>query len=259
MPVTDAARVHDQLTHPVLDGDGHWVESLPVVVDYVRQVAGAIWRRSIAGRRSVRRAWYAASWEERRNRRSAGATGGSPPPIRSTSPAPCCPRCWSSAWASWASTTASCIRHAVWAPTTSLRTSCAKRCVAPTTPWSPTSSPSTARHLTPAALIPCYSPDEAIAELEHAIKMLGLKAASFKGSMPRPIAAYATEGRAPAGLHRRTRPGQSLRLRRALAEVHGPRRGGDGPPGRATVGPIARRSATASSTGWVTPPTRTRR
>jgi predicted TIM-barrel fold metal-dependent hydrolase len=51
-----------------------------------------------------------------------------------------------------------------------------------------------AKRLTPAALIPCYTPDEAIAEMEHAVNDLGLKACSFKGSLPRPIPAYAKDG-----------------------------------------------------------------
>ena len=69
MPVTDAARIHDQLTHPVLDGDGHWVESVPVVVEYVRDVAGADLAEEYRKSQERPGAWYAASWEERRNRR----------------------------------------------------------------------------------------------------------------------------------------------------------------------------------------------
>ncbi|MBV8084873.1 MAG: amidohydrolase family protein, partial [Chloroflexi bacterium] len=48
--------------------------------------------------------------------------------------------------------------------------------------------------MTPAAMIPCYSPEEAIAELEYARGTLGLKACSFKGSLQRPIPAYAKDG-----------------------------------------------------------------
>ena len=54
--------------------------------------------------------------------------------------------------------------------------------------------------LTPAALIPCFTPDEAIAELEYATGTLGLKAASFKGSLPRPIPAFAKDGDSTAGV-----------------------------------------------------------
>ena len=41
--------------------------------------------------------------------------------------------------------------------------------------------------LTPAAVIPMHTPREAIAELEHALKTLGLKAAVFAGDVLRPV------------------------------------------------------------------------
>ncbi len=42
--------------------------------------------------------------------------------------------------------------------------------------------------LTPAALVPMHTPREAIAELEHAVNSLGLKAAVFAGDVLRPVA-----------------------------------------------------------------------
>src|SRR6185295_1826566 len=35
-----SAKVRTQLTHPVIDGDGHWLEPIPLFLDYLRQVAG---------------------------------------------------------------------------------------------------------------------------------------------------------------------------------------------------------------------------
>ena len=55
------------------------------------------------------------------------------------------------------------------------------------------------RRLTPAALVPCFTPEEAIDEIEHAKNNLGLKAFSFKGSLPRPIPAYARDDGSTAG------------------------------------------------------------
>ena len=43
--------------------------------------------------------------------------------------------------------------------------------------------------LTPAALIPMYTPDEAIAELEFVTKQLGAKVGMFGGGFPRPVPA----------------------------------------------------------------------
>src|SRR5437762_13413597 len=36
-----SAAVRAQLDHPVIDGDGHWLEPVPIFLDYLRQVAGA--------------------------------------------------------------------------------------------------------------------------------------------------------------------------------------------------------------------------
>ena len=35
-----SAAVRAQLDHPVIDGDGHWLEPVPIFLDYLRQVAG---------------------------------------------------------------------------------------------------------------------------------------------------------------------------------------------------------------------------
>src|SRR3569833_1937925 len=69
MALTHAARILDQLDHPVLDGDGHWVESQPVIVEYVRQVAGAELAEQYQRSQLRQGVWYEASWEERRSRR----------------------------------------------------------------------------------------------------------------------------------------------------------------------------------------------
>jgi predicted TIM-barrel fold metal-dependent hydrolase len=191
MPVTDAARIHDQLAHPVLDGDGHWVESLPVFVDYVRDIAGNDLAERYRRSQERQSAWYAASWQERRERRLGRGN--------------------------WWITTADTLDFAsamlpallvermgdlgidfgVVYPTRCLGGNNIAQddlrqavCRAYNTMVADVFH-GHARHLTPAALIPCYSPDEAIAELEYAVTTLGLKAASFKGSLVRPIGAHA--------------------------------------------------------------------
>ena len=64
-----AAEIHDGLKHPVIDGDGHWMEPIPIFLEYLREVGGAgsvdqmraLWRR--------KRAWYRATWQERQHNR----------------------------------------------------------------------------------------------------------------------------------------------------------------------------------------------
>ena len=51
-----AADIRAGLKHPVIDGDGHWMEPIPVFLEYLSEVAGpgavdrirALWRRNDA-------------------------------------------------------------------------------------------------------------------------------------------------------------------------------------------------------------------
>ena len=36
-----AAEIRAGLKHPVIDGDGHWLEPVPVFLEYLREVGGA--------------------------------------------------------------------------------------------------------------------------------------------------------------------------------------------------------------------------
>ena len=46
---TESARIRERLSHPVIDGDGHTVEFLPVVLDYMRDLGGSKTRRRVYG------------------------------------------------------------------------------------------------------------------------------------------------------------------------------------------------------------------
>ena len=36
-----AVEIHDGLKHPVIDGDGHWMEPIPVFLEYLAEAGGA--------------------------------------------------------------------------------------------------------------------------------------------------------------------------------------------------------------------------
>ena len=67
-----AAEIHDGLKHPVIDGDGHWMEPIPIFLEYLSEVGGAksvdqiraLWRARTRGtgphRRSASTAAYVA-------------------------------------------------------------------------------------------------------------------------------------------------------------------------------------------------------
>src|SRR5688500_18490887 len=64
-----AAAIRAGLSHPVIDGDGHWMEPIPVFLEYLSEAGGpksvdqirALWRRGDA--------WYRATEAERQHNR----------------------------------------------------------------------------------------------------------------------------------------------------------------------------------------------
>jgi len=63
-----SAAVRAHLDHPVIDGDGHWLEPVPIFLDYLRQVAGpAVTDRFV--KKQMEAGWYEWSRGERRERR----------------------------------------------------------------------------------------------------------------------------------------------------------------------------------------------
>jgi predicted TIM-barrel fold metal-dependent hydrolase len=64
-----AQQIRAGLKHPVIDGDGHWMEPIPIFLEYLREVGGpgavdqirTLWRRNDT--------WYRSTWEERHHNR----------------------------------------------------------------------------------------------------------------------------------------------------------------------------------------------
>ena len=53
-----SAAVRARLDHPVIDGDGHWLEPLPIFLDFLRDVAGPTVVDKFV-KRAKDTAWYA--------------------------------------------------------------------------------------------------------------------------------------------------------------------------------------------------------
>ena len=67
MKNSKSAAVRARLDHPVIDGDGHWLEPIPVFLDYLKAVAG----QSVVDR-FVKKASETSSTSRTPMRRSAG-------------------------------------------------------------------------------------------------------------------------------------------------------------------------------------------
>src|SRR5687768_17176435 len=64
-----AAEIRDGLKHPVIDGDGHWLEPIPIFLEYLSEVGGAKSVDQIRALWRGRDAWYRATPEERQQSR----------------------------------------------------------------------------------------------------------------------------------------------------------------------------------------------
>src|SRR5262249_56566697 len=81
-PASKSAAVRARLNHPVIDSDGHTVEFLPAVLDYLEQTGGPkVVEHFKAGARGggVFGAWYRLTPEERREWRAARPPWGALP------------------------------------------------------------------------------------------------------------------------------------------------------------------------------------
>src|SRR4029453_10856141 len=71
-----SAAVRAQLDHPVIDGDGHWLQPVPIFLDSLREAAGP----SVAERfvktatEHIDRGWYDMTPAERLDRRPTRPT-----------------------------------------------------------------------------------------------------------------------------------------------------------------------------------------
>lgn len=72
MPLSTASKsdaVRAKLDYPVIDGDGHWLEPIPIFLDFLKDVAGAQIAEQYLQSKAVKAQWYRMSDEERLSRR----------------------------------------------------------------------------------------------------------------------------------------------------------------------------------------------
>ena len=186
-----AAEIHANLAHPVIDGDGHWMEPIPVFLEYLNEVGGpaavdrmrAMWRRNDA--------WYRATPAERQHHRMRraiwwGVTSQTYDKATALLPALLNERLPELG-----------IDFAVMYPSFGLTINAiadddlsraAARAYNMMT--ADMFGPFMAR-FAPVAILPARTPDAAIDELEYAVRERGFKAVMLRGNQERAIAAAA--------------------------------------------------------------------
>ncbi len=185
------ARIRAQLGHPVIDGDGHWIEPVPVFLEYLSEVAGPgavdrireLWQRSDE--------WYRVGWEERQHKRLRraiwwGVTSNTYDKATALLPKLLNERLpelgidFAVIYPSFGLTISG-------IPQNDLHKAAARAYNMMTADMF---APYAAR-FAPAAIIPCRTPEDALEELEYAVVQLGLKVMMLRGNIERPIPAAA--------------------------------------------------------------------
>ncbi len=182
-----AAEIHAGLKHPVIDGDGHWLEPVPVFLEYLSEAGGvpavermrALWQRT--------HEWYRFTWPERQHHRTRrsnwwGITSNTLDRATALLPALLNERLpelgvdfaliYPSLGLAFNNIAEDDLRRA------SAR-AYNKMTMDMFAPY--------AARFAPVAIIPMRSPEEAIDELDYAVGELGYRAIMLKGNQERPI------------------------------------------------------------------------
>ena len=183
-----SAEIRKRLGYPVIDGDGHTVEHMPLFMDYLKEVGG----QSMVDRfhASRNRGWYHISPEERLEKRAMRPPWWALPTRNTLDRATAMlPKLRSERMEELG------IDFSIVYTTMGLlqirdhddelrQASCRALNMMHADMFR-----DYAYRMTPAAVIPMHTPEEAIVELEHSVKELGMKAAMVAGVVTRPIPA----------------------------------------------------------------------
>ncbi len=183
-------RIRAGLSHPIIDADGHWLEFGPVLSEELRRIGGdAAAEGFLSVGRAVRQALGMSVAERETRRISQEAFWASPERNTRDRATGLLPRLLYERLGELG------IDFAVLYPTAGLR---APRIADDTQRRAACRAFNVltmdyfrgfADRMTPAAVIPVHTPEEAIEELEHAVRRLGFKVAMFGSLVPRPVAA----------------------------------------------------------------------
>jgi len=190
-----SAEIRARLNHPIIDSDGHMIEFEPAILDYLNQVGGKSLVQNFQSWANENLfSWYRLSPEERQDKRPTRSTWWGVPTKNTLDRATASiPRLLYERLDEFG------LDFAVIYPTFGLPVPHIEddelrrgTCRAFNNYYCDTYREYSDR-LSPAAIIPMNTPQEAIDELEHAVNELGLKAIVCAGYVRRPIPAIARE------------------------------------------------------------------
>ena len=184
---TRSAQIRARLEHPVVDADGHAIEFGPVYLDYLKQVAGPdITERFLA--MLEKGGWFRMTPEDRRGKRVARPSSWTLPTLNTLDRATAMlPKLFRERMDEFG-LDFSMVYSTLALNITRLADEELRRatCRALNVMFADIYRDQADR-MTPVAAIPAHTPDEAIAELDHSIIELHLKAAMINSNVRRPI------------------------------------------------------------------------
>ena len=192
-----SAAVRARLDHPVIDGDGHWLEPIPIFLDYLRDVAGpSMVERFIKKATDV--PWYGMSPGERMDKRLIRPTWWGEPASTLDRATAMIPRLFyerlDDFGIDFALVYTSLGLFYISTPDEELR-----RAVSRAVNRMNADMFAPYKHrMTPAAVVPVHTPQEAIEEATYAVRELGMKLLMIANHVRRPIEASAKQVADPA-------------------------------------------------------------
>ncbi len=186
---SDSQRIHDRLDHPVVDADGHVLEYMPVVLDYLDRFGGP---KAVDHYTKVA-AWYTATAEQRLDKRMVRPPWWALPTVHGIDHATSILPALLEERMGEMGLDFTVLYPSVGLAATHIEDPDLRRtvCRAFNTFQADLFGPHSA-HMTPAAAIPMHTPEEAIDELDYAIGELGMKATMMAGHVRRRLAGIDT-------------------------------------------------------------------
>src|SRR5438309_1944230 len=194
-----SAAVRAQLDHPVIDGDGHWLEPVPIFLDYLREVAGStvVERFRKMATAHIDRGWYDMTPAERLDRRPTRPTWWGEPANTLDRATAMIPKLFyerlDDFGIDFAMLYTSLGLFHIANPDEELRRAIARA----VNRMNAEMFRPYAHRIAPAAVVPVHTPQEAIDEATYAVRELGMKVIMIANHVRRPVPAFARQASDP--------------------------------------------------------------
>jgi predicted TIM-barrel fold metal-dependent hydrolase len=193
-----SAAVRAKLDYPVIDGDGHWLEPIPILLDYLRDIAGPSMAERYLQSKAQEAGWYTMTPQQRLHARQKRPTWWGEPANTLDRATAMIPQLLYERLDDFG------VDFALIYTTIGLPYSAhpddelRRAMVRAINQMSAEMFRPFADRMAPVAIIPMHTPQEALEELDYAVGELGMKAVMVASHVRRPIPKHLAHVSAPA-------------------------------------------------------------